>query len=276
MNLLQLAKEKKVLLVAHRGVCGANIPCNSLQAFRVALNQGADIIELDVDNTLDGELFIQHPKMEKVHLRMQDRIRVYNSNIVENFRLSNSDLTPTEWCIPRLEDVLKMLKGKCIINIDKFWENPKAISKLVRKLGMEDQVLIKTADKPQYLDAVEEYAPDLYFMTVARDVDKTYEQMATRNINYVGTEVLFEKEDAPVASKEYIDMMHKNGKIVWVNALVYNYKDVLAAYHNDDVSMIEDPAKGWGWLADRGFDLIQTDFLLPCKQYLENTGRRNK
>lgn len=182
--------------------------------FSGSLNQGADIIELDADNTLDGELFIQHPKMEKVHLRMQDRIRDYNSNIVENFRLSNSDLAPTEWCIPRLEDVLKMLKGKCIINIDKFWGNPKAISKLVRKLGMEDQVLIKTADKPQYLDAVEEYAPDLYFMTVARDVDKTYEQMATRNINYVGTEVLFDKEDAPVAGKEYIDMMHQKGKIV--------------------------------------------------------------
>lgn len=35
MNLLQLAKEKKVLLMAHRGVCGANIPCNLLQAFQV-------------------------------------------------------------------------------------------------------------------------------------------------------------------------------------------------------------------------------------------------
>ncbi len=276
MNLLEMAKEKKVLLVAHRGVCGANIPCNSLQAFQVALNQGADIIELDVDYSADGELFIQHPKMEKVHLRMQDRIRNFPASMVENFRLSNCDLAPTEWNIVRLEDALKLLKGKCIINIDKFWEAPEKISKLVRKLGMEDQILIKTANKPEYLDAVEKYAPDLYYMSVVRDVDTTHEDMKKRNINYVGAEVLFNKEDAPVASKEYIDMMHSEGKIVWVNALVYDYRAVLAAYHNDDISMIEDPEKGWGWLADRGFDLIQTDFLLPCKQFLENTGRRNK
>ena len=276
MNLLEMAKDKKVLLVAHRGVCGANIPCNSLQAFQIALNQGADIVELDVDNSLDGELFIQHPKMERVHLRMQDRIRSYPASVVENFRLSNCDLAPTEWNIVRLEDALKLMKGKCIINIDKFWENPEKISKLIRKLGMEDQILIKTANKPEYLDAVEKYAPDLYYMSVVTDEDHTHEQMKQRNINYVGAEVLFKNENAPVASKEYIDMMHREGKIVWVNALVYDYRAVLAAYHNDDISMIEDPEKGWGWLADRGFDIIQTDFLYPCKQFLENTGRRSK
>lgn len=276
MNLLEMAKEKKVLLVAHRGVCGGNIPCNSLQAFQIALNQGADIVELDVDCSKDGELFIQHPKMEKVHLRMQDRIRNFPGSVVEQFKLSNCDLTPTEWNIVRLEDALKLLKGKCIINIDKFWENPEKISKLIRELKMEDQILIKTANKPEYLDAVEKYAPDLYYMSVVTDTDTTHEQMKQRKINYVGAEVLFKSEDAAVASKEYIDMMHREGKIVWVNALVYDYRAVLAAYHNDDISMIEDPEKGWGWLADRGFDLIQTDFLLPCKQFLENTGRRNK
>ena len=276
MNLLEMAKEKRVLLVAHRGVCGANIPCNSLQAFQIALNQGADIVELDVDYSMDGELFIQHPKMEKVHLRMQDRIRRFPASMVENFKLSNCDLCPTEWNIVRLEEALKLMKGKCIINIDKFWEAPEQISKMIRKLGMEDQILIKTANKPEYLDAVEKYAPDLYYMSIVTDEDHTHEDMKKRNINYVGAEVLFKREDAPVASKEYIDMMHSEGKIVWVNALVYDYRAVLAAYHNDDISMIEDPEKGWGWLADRGFDLIQTDFLLPCKQFLENTGRRNK
>lgn len=45
MKLLEVAKEKKILVAAHRGVAGGNIPCNSLQAFQIALNQGADIIE---------------------------------------------------------------------------------------------------------------------------------------------------------------------------------------------------------------------------------------
>lgn len=274
MNLLEQAQEKKVLLVAHRGTAGGNIPCNSLQAFQAALNQGADIIELDVDSSSDGELFIQHPKMEKVHLRMQDSIRTFPASVVEQFRLSNWDLTPTEWNIVRLEEALRLMRGKCIVNIDKFWVHPKEISDLIRKLGMEDQVLIKTENKPEYLADVERYAPDIPYMTIAKGVDNTHEELMQRNINYVGVEAVFSTEDAQVASKEYLDRMHRDGKIVWANSIVYNYKAVLAAYHNDDISMIEDPEKGWGWLADRGFDLIQTDFILPCRLFLEQTGRR--
>ena len=40
--------------------------------------------------------------------------------------------------------------------------------------------------------------------------------------------------------------------------------------------MIDDPAKGWGWLADRGFDIIQTDWALPLRMYLDETGKRAK
>ncbi len=276
MDLLKMAKDKKVLLVAHRGVAGANIPCNSLAAFKAAINLGADVIELDADYSKDGELFVQHPGLEPVHLRMQDSIRNYPASVVEHFRLSNSDLAPTEWNILRLEEALKFLKGKCIINIDKFWEAPEQISKLVRKLGMEDQILLKTDATPEYIDAVEKYAPDLNYMCIVKDEDHTHEMLKKRNINYVGVEVVFDSEDAPVASKEYIDMMHSEGRIVWSNALVYYYEAVLAAHHNDDVSIIESPEKGWGWLADKGFDLIQTDFLYPCKHFLEETGRRNK
>lgn len=274
MNLLKAAKEKKVLLVAHRGVCGGNIPCNSLQAFRAAINQGADIVELDVDRSADGELFIQHPGMERVHLRIPHSIRNYNSAELQEFRLSNCDLAPTEWSIVRLEEALELLRGKCIVNIDKFWENPEAIAKLVRRLKMEDQILIKTENRPEYLNDVETYAPDIPYMTIANTEDTTHEAMMKRSINYVGTEVLFETEDAPVASAEYLNQMHHDGKIVWSNAIVYNYRAVLSAHHNDDISLTEDPAKGWGWLADHGFDLIQTDFLFPCKHFLETTGRR--
>lgn len=274
MDLLQKAKEKKVLLVAHRGTCGGNIPCNSMQAFKAAVLAGADMVELDVEKSADGELFVLHPRMEPVHLRLKDSIRNFSASAVEQFRLSNWDLAPTQYYITRLEDALAFLKGKCMVNIDKFWDNPKEISDLIHRLGMEDHVLIKTANKPEYLEAVEKYAPDIPFMTIARDGLEVHEDMMRRNIRYVGIESLFATEDSPVASKEFLDRLHADGKIVWANAIVYNYQAVLTAGHNDDVSVTEDPGLGWGWLADRGFDLIQTDFIYQCRDFLEKTGRR--
>ena len=276
MKLFEVAKEKKILVAAHRGVAGGNIPCNSLQAFQIALNQGADIIELDVESSLDGELFIQHPGMEKVHLRLGDSIKNYPASVVEEFYLSNCDLTRTDQHIVRLEEALRLLKDKCIVNIDKFWNYPEQIAALVRKLHMEDQVIIKTSNKSKYLDDVEKYASDLAYMAIVKEEDTTYEEIKKRNINYVGVEVVFEKETAPVAQKEYIDFMHKEGKLIWANAIVYNFKDVLAAGHTDDISLAEDPQKGWGWIADKGYDIIQTDFLLPCRQFLEQTEIRRR
>ena len=264
----------KIKLAAHRGVCGGNIPCNSLQAFAVALRQGADIVELDVENSSDGILFVQHPGMEGVHLRLKDSIRLYPAEVAEHFVLSNCDLTPTEQHLLKLEDALRFLKGKCIVNIDKFWRNPEAISKLVRHLDMQEQVIIKTDLKEKYLDDVERFAPDLPFMSVANTEDTTEQAISNRSIRWIGTEVLFKEENAAVASPEYIADMHKKGKFVWVNALVYNYKTQLAAGHNDDVSVVEDEQKGWGWLAKRGFDIIQTDFLPLCKMFLEKEGYR--
>lgn len=274
MDLLQSAKEKKVLLVAHRGSCGGNIPCNSLPAFKAAVRAGADMVELDVERSADGELFIQHPGMESVHLRMHDSIKHYPASVVEQFMLSNWDLSRTQYPILRLEEALTFLRGKCLVNIDKFWENPKEISDLIRKLGMEDQVLIKTDYRPDYLDAVEKYAADIPYMSIARDGLAVHEELMKRDLRYVGIEALFETEDSPVASKEFMDRLHGDGKIVWCNSIVYNYRAVLAAGHNDDISVSEDPEQGWGWIADHGFDIIQTDFVYQCRKFLEETGRR--
>ena len=273
-SLFELANKRNILLAAHRGYSGGNIPCNSLAAFKAALNFDADIIELDVDRSSDGELFIQHPQMEYVHLRMRDSIKEYHSDVVSNFKLSNIDVVPTEYNIVRFEEALDFLKGKCYINVDKFWENPEKIAKLIRERGMEDQVIIKVNYNEKEINDAETYAPDLPLMTVVWEEDKSLEIMKNRNIRFIGTECLFRSENDPIVSKEYIEKMHDNNKLLWVNSIVYYYKTLLCAGHTDDISIVDDPEKGWGWLVDRGFDIIQTDWLTECDMFLKNTNRR--
>ena len=58
-------------------------------------------------------------------------------------------------------------------------------------------------------------------------------------------------------------------------AIVYDYRTVLTAGHSDDRATAgRDPEGAWGWLADCGYDFIQTDWLLACDQFLSRTGRR--
>ena len=63
-NQIREKAKKHILIAAHRGTAGGNLPCNTLAAYEAALRQGADIVELDVSRSADGELFVFHPGME--------------------------------------------------------------------------------------------------------------------------------------------------------------------------------------------------------------------
>ena len=271
-NIQETAK-KKIVTVAHRGVFGGNIPCNTIPSYEIALHQGADMIEIDVDKTADGQLVIFHPGMEKAHLGYEGSIRDLTlEEIRRDIRYVNFDRTPTEHTLCTLDEVFETFKNRCYINVDKFWDNPTLVSDAIRRHGMTEQIIVKTSPSEEMFALIEKYAPDIQYLPIIKE-DNVHEVLLKRNIRYVGAEVLFTDESSPLCSDEYIARMHAAGKLVWVNAILYSYKAVLAAGHSDDTAMYGDPEKGWGWLADKGFDIIQTDWPLELNNFLAKTGR---
>ncbi len=256
-------------LVAHRGVCGANIPCNTLLAYKIALDQGADVVEIDVAKTKDGKFYVFHPGMEHVFLKSSRPISDMTADELEDMYLVNQDSVKTSYKVSTLQEVLALLKGKAYINVDKFWTDVEGIANEIRKAGVEKQVIVKTYVDEKSIEAVEKYASDLMFMTMVWGKDDITERLLKRNINFIGTEVLFGKESDECISDEYIKGMHEKGLLVWVNSIVYNEADVISAYHTDDISLRDNPDKGWGWLIDKNVDFIQTDWLLMLKSYIE-------
>ena len=98
--------------------------------------------------------------------------------------------------------------------------------------------------------------------------DTVTDMLRSQGIRCIGAEILFETEAAEVASDAYIEAMHKKGMVLFANAIVYNYRDVLSAGHNDDISVAGAPDDGWGWLLNKGFDIIQTDWCGILKNYI--------
>lgn len=258
------------LITAHRGACGGNIPCNTIAAFDAAIAQGADIIELDVSRSSDGKLFVFHPGMEKPHLNCDKPLSELTASEIEKLRYMNFDSVYTQFGISRLEEALEHLKGRCIVNIDKYCDNIAPITRLVRELGMQEQVLVKTGPVKEQIDLIEKTAPEIPYMLMIRHKDEITDEMLKRPLNYVGVEALFSNDNEPIAAKEYVEAMHEKNLIVWGNAIVYDINDVIAGGHNDDISVAGDPDAGWGWLIDRGYDIIQTDWVMMLKAYMES------
>lgn len=267
-------KERKVILASHGGYAHANIPFNSIEGYLIADNYDADIVEMDVNATADGKLFMLHPHMELWHLGWNANIQRFNSDELPNVKLANQVVAQTQYSLATFEETLNALKPrKCLLNIDKFWLNPDKIADAVRKAGMEDRVLLKSDPTQEVLDIVEKYCPEMQFMAIIRTPEE-FEEAKKRKLNLVGVEILFDSDNQEICSKKFIDKLHNDGYITWANAIVYNYKTVIAADHTDDNSLLYGGDKGWGWLAERGFDIIQTDWLSECNAYLKSHSYR--
>jgi glycerophosphoryl diester phosphodiesterase len=260
-------------LVAHRGVCGANVPSNTLLAYKVATDLGAEVVEIDVSKSKDGVFYVFHPCMEPVFIK-SDYLWNLTSEEIDNLRLVNSDSVKTSYKIPRLDEVLKFLKGKAYINVDKFWTDVEGISRVIRECGVENQVIVKTRTDKEALEQVKKYAPDFMFMPMVWHKDDVTPFLKEQGINQIGTEVLFNSDDDECISDEYIKQMHDKGLLVWTNSIIYNEAEIINAYHSDDASLANGPDTGWGWLIDKGVDFIQTDWLVMLKSYLEERKKR--
>jgi glycerophosphoryl diester phosphodiesterase len=153
------------LIFAHRG---ANHVCpeNTLPAFAAAVDLGADGVELDVQFSSDGELIIIHDyRLDKT---TDGNGRVVSQPYEELKKLDAGIWFGPEFAstrIPTLDQVLDLLHGKLLINIE--LKSPEMSSTLgpdvvrcVRAHGMSDQVLLSSFN-PFVLRAAKRAGPEI-------------------------------------------------------------------------------------------------------------------
>lgn len=263
-------REKGVLIAAHRGSSAGNIPFNSLPAFRAALWQGANIIETDITLSKDGVPMVFHPGQERNHLFKNICLEKMTAEEIIKERFVNFDNNPTQCPIVTLDEALECLKGKCLINLDHAWDYLPQTVERVRHHKMEEQIILKTPTKIEYLKIMEAVAPDIMYIPMIKETDTVTELIESMNINFAGAELVFAQESAQIAQDDYIRSHHDKGRFLWVNAILYNYKTQLSGGHTDDVAVAGDPEYGWGWLIDKGFDIIQTDWVAPLRHFIDH------
>lgn len=117
----------KELLISHRGIFdNETIPENSLAAFRKAKNLNIPI-ELDVQLTKDQEVIVFHD----INLKRMCGIDKYIEDVTYQ-ELQQFTLFSSKEKIPTLKEVLKLIQGKVLIDIE--LKKTKNIEKLCNKV----------------------------------------------------------------------------------------------------------------------------------------------
>jgi glycerophosphoryl diester phosphodiesterase len=113
-----LAPPRKPILVAHRG-SSATAPENTLAAFRQAIEDGADAVELDLHLTKDGHLVVIHDTA--VQRTTNGRGKVSEKTLRELKQLDCGSWFHRKFTgerIPTLQEVFELLRGELGINIE--------------------------------------------------------------------------------------------------------------------------------------------------------------
>lgn len=262
-------KKQKVLLAAHRGTCGGNIIQNTIGAYENALLHGADIIEVDVVKSTDGKFFAFHNGQEKGVFGEKLDIRTMSSEEIKKLHFLNGIQERISEGVNSLDDILEHFKGRCLINIDRSWFFWQDIVLYLKRHNMEEQIILKSHPEENELKLLEELAPEMMFLPIVRKREQL-ELTGKYHINTIGAEVIFEADDHEFASEEFIQKMHDAGKLLWVNALTLNDTTKLSGGHDDDTAILKNMEDGWGWLLDKKFDMIQTDWPLLLRNFINH------
>lgn len=130
-------------IIAHRGA-SAHAPENTLSAFELALEQGADGIELDVMLSKDREIVVIHDA--SVDRTTNGSGRVKDMTLEELKRLDAGQGEK----IPSLEEVFEVFGGKFLINIElsnytSFFNSlPIEVAEIIQSHKLVDSVMISS------------------------------------------------------------------------------------------------------------------------------------
>lgn len=156
--------EDTVEVVAHRGAAG-KAPENTLAAIRQAIQDGADWVEIDVQETVDGEIVVIHDsdfmKLANVNTKVWDgtlkQLKEIDVGSWFDPKFSNQR-------VPTLAQALEEVRGKCRLLIElKYYGHDQQLEQrvvdIVEKAGMVDDVAIMSL-KYEGIQKIRELRPD--------------------------------------------------------------------------------------------------------------------
>ena len=242
----------KFIVICHRGD-HVIYPENTLAAYAEAIKNGADYVEIDLRTTKDSALVSMHDGTVSRMTSTKGVIKDMTLSEIEQLQVKNRDsLDKTVYRVPTFEEILKLCKDKIYIYIDFKNASVTATYAMLKKYGMEKQVLVYINGIQQFIDW-RHLAPDMPLMFSMPNSVKDVEGMKTF-INQVKPDIL------DGGWKEYTKEMLQYA----IDQNIPVWPDIQS----------KDEDQNWDTAIALGFKGLQTDHPAALIKYLEGKGLR--
>ncbi|WP_408911496.1 glycerophosphodiester phosphodiesterase family protein [Corynebacterium gottingense] len=247
-RLLTSANSRSPLVAVHRGQNAGSIVENTARAVRAAVVSGADIVEIDVIRSTDGEFFVFHNGFERTYFGLDRDILTLSAAEIEALQYEQYVAGRAEkYGLEQLQTILRSFPDT-ILNLDRSWNYWTDLLPYMDQFDCADRVFFKSPVSIKHLDVLADHTVKYPYMPIVKTMDELKEVLRLRNINTVAVELVAENMDCDLASPEVVELLHSHNLLVYLNALNLPNRVPLFVGWDDEVSVLDDPEKGWGRL----------------------------
>lgn len=224
-------------ILAHRGA-SAYAPENTMAAFELALEQGADGFELDVHLTRDGEIVVCHDETIDRTSNGSGRVVDLDFEQLQEFDFSAGLDGYTNCRIPALREVFELIRGTdAVVNvelkntIEPYAELPAALDALTTSMNLAGQVFYSSFNHYSVRDIINTGTPV--------QVGVLHQDMLVEPWNYakeLGAHALHPHFGLVMMNADYVPRAHDAG--LQVNVWTVNETGHIALMLRDQVDSI--------------------------------------
>lgn len=256
-----------ILVVSHRADW-RNAPENSLQAIQNCIDMGVDMVEIDLKKTKDGHLVLMHDKTINRTTTGKGRPEDYTLEELRKFSLRSGNGHKTRHKIPTFEEVMRLCKGKMMVNIDKGYDYFKDAYAVLVQTGTVNQCIMKSDHPYEKVKAENgEVLDKMFFMPVVNLCKEDAETVINgyiQNMKPRAFELVFDNDSPEVL--RLIKKVKDSGAKIFINSL---WPELCGGHDDDRAIEMDESDESWGWIVNQGAKLIQTDRPEALIEYLE-------
>jgi glycerophosphoryl diester phosphodiesterase len=263
----QAAKTSKVLVAAHRGDW-RNYADNSLEGIKSCIAMGVDMVEIDLAMTKDSVLVLMHDRKVDRTTNAKGAVSDFTLAEIREMNLRNGLGRVTQFKIPTLEEAMREVKGKIMVNLDKSDRYFDEVYRILKATETLNEAVIKS-DKP-YAQLRQQYGALLdsmrFMQIVTLKPETTIDSIgAALDQHFPYYEVIFAEENTALLL-QIKARLQDTPSVIWINSLW----DSLCGGYSDDKAL-QTPDETWGYLIDTlGAGVLQTDRPALMLEYLRH------
>lgn len=254
------SEENKVLVAAHRGDW-KNYPENSIEGIESCIQQGIDIVEVDVHKTKDGRFVLMHDATLNRTTNGKGKISAFSLNHIKQLKLKNKYGKLTNYHVPTLEEALITAKDRIILNLDKSVNFLPEIMHIVDSMGCHEFAILKGMKTAKTFKLLFDTDTSNAFVMPILNAKFAGIDTFLPMTNAKLIEVIIPRDDQGYCiSNEGFDLFQKYKCSIWYNALF----PAIAGSHSERNNQIN----AWTWFVENNAKVIQTDYPFDLMQFL--------